>query len=129
MNQNDLRSQASQHADAVAQVGVEIISVATAVPKHVITQEDAAWRARKIFPQYARLDALYTNTGIDKRYAVEPVTWYLSEHSWEERTAIYQRNALDLLEQVSLQAIKEAGAYPARYRCHRHQHDHRPLHP
>ncbi len=112
MNQNDLRSQASQHADAVAQVGVEVISVATAVPKHVITQEDAAWRAQKIFPQFARLDALYTNTGIDKRYAVEPVTWYLSEHSWEERTAVYQRNALDLLEQVSLQAIEEAGLAP-----------------
>jgi alkylresorcinol/alkylpyrone synthase len=93
-------------------VGVEILSVATAVPAHVITQDDAAWRAQKIFPQYARLEALYTNTGIDTRYAVEPVTWYLSEHSWEERTAIYQRNALDLLEQVSLQSIEEAGLAP-----------------
>jgi alkylresorcinol/alkylpyrone synthase len=91
---------------------VEIVSVATAVPGHVVTQDDAAWRAQKVFPQYARLDALYTNTGIDTRYAVEPVAWYLSEHSWEERTAIYQRHALDLLERVSLQSIEKAGLAP-----------------
>ena len=48
-------------------VGVEIASVATAVPKHIITQDDAAVRAQTFFPQFARLEALYTNTGIDNR--------------------------------------------------------------
>jgi alkylresorcinol/alkylpyrone synthase len=88
---------------------VEIASVATAVPEHMVTQEDAKFRAQKVYPQYARLEALYTNTGIDTRYSVEPVPWHLTTHTWEERTASYQRNALDLLEQVATQSVAEAG--------------------
>jgi alkylresorcinol/alkylpyrone synthase len=93
-------------------VVVEIASVATAVPKHVVTQDDAHERARIVYPQYARLDALYTNTGIDTRYSVEPVPWHLTTHTWEERTDSYQRNALELLEQVARQSIAEAGLDP-----------------
>ena len=106
-------------------LNIEILSVATAVPTHVTGQEDVAERAHKIYPQYARLDALYTNTGIERRYSVEPKEWYLQTHTWEERTETYQRNALDLLEQVAVQAVAEAGLDPARHRYDRHQHDHR----
>jgi len=95
--------------NAVAPVRVEIASVATAVPRHVVTQEDAKFRAQKVYPQYARLEALYTNTGIDTRYSVEPVPWHLTTHTWEERTDTYQRNALELLETVAKQAVAEAG--------------------
>jgi alkylresorcinol/alkylpyrone synthase len=97
---------------AASAVSVEIASVATAVPQHVVTQEDAKFRAQKVFPQYARLEALYTNTGIDTRYSVEPVPWHLTTHTWEERSLIYQRNALDLLQQVATQSIAEAGLVP-----------------
>ena len=88
---------------------VEIASVATAVPRHVVTQADAKFRAQKVYPQYARLEALYTNTGIDTRYSVEPVPWHLTTHTWEERTDSYQRNALELLETVSRKAVADAG--------------------
>ncbi len=94
---------------ATAAVSVEIASVATAVPEHVVTQEDAKFRAQKVYPQYARLEALYTNTGIDTRYSVEPVPWHLTTHTWEERTETYERNALDLLERVAQQSVAEAG--------------------
>jgi alkylresorcinol/alkylpyrone synthase len=97
---------------AASAVTVDIASVATAVPQHVVTQEDAKFRAQKVYPQYARLEALYTNTGIDTRYSVEPVPWHLTTHTWEERSEIYQRNALDLLEQVATQSIAEAGLVP-----------------
>jgi alkylresorcinol/alkylpyrone synthase len=90
-------------------LNIEIMSVATAVPTYVTGQQDIAERAHKIYPQYARLDALYTNTGIERRYSVEPKEWYLETHTWEERTETYQRNALDLLEKVALQAVAEAG--------------------
>jgi alkylresorcinol/alkylpyrone synthase len=93
-------------------VHVEIASVATAVPEHVVTQADAKHRAQIVYPQYARLEALYTNTGIETRYSVEPVPWHLTTHTWEERTEVYQRNALDLLEQVAVEAIAEAGLTP-----------------
>jgi len=88
---------------------VEIASVATAVPRHIVGQQQAAERAQKVYPQFARLDALYTNTGIDRRYAVEPQEWYLEPRSWEERTASYQRHALELLEKVATQSVAEAG--------------------
>jgi alkylresorcinol/alkylpyrone synthase len=97
---------------AASAVTVEIASVATAVPEHTITQDDAALRAQTFFPQFARLEALYTNTGIDNRYSIEPMEWHLQPHTWEERTAVYQRNALDLLEQVACQSIAEAGLTP-----------------
>ncbi len=94
---------------AIPAVSVEIASVATAVPRHVVTQEDAKFRAQKVYPQYARLEALYTNTGIDTRYSVEPVPWHLTTHTWEERMASYQPNALELLERVATQSVAEAG--------------------
>ena len=94
---------------ATASVVVEIASVATAVPEHVLDQAEATWRAQKVYPQFARLEALYKNTGIDTRYSVEPVPWHLTTHTWEERTETYQRNALVLLEQVAEQAVAEAG--------------------
>jgi alkylresorcinol/alkylpyrone synthase len=103
---------AAERAAASTAVVVEIASVATAVPEHVVTQDDATLRARKVYPQYARLEALYTNTGIATRYSVEPVPWHLTTHTWEERSEIYQRNALDLLERVAHQSIAEAGLAP-----------------
>lgn len=92
-----------------AAVSVEIASVATAVPKYVTGQAEVSERAQKIYPQFARLESLYANTGIERRYSVEPKEWYLRTHTWEERTETYQRNALDLLEQVAVDAVAEAG--------------------
>ena len=52
---------------------------------------------------------LYDNTGIELRYNCQPVEWYLKPHSWEERTAIFQKHALDLLADVTLKATASAG--------------------
>ena len=90
-------------------IEVEIAAVATAVPEHVNGQQEISERAHKLYPQYARLEALYTNTGIERRYSVEPKDWYLRTHTWEERTQSYQRHALPLLERVAAQAVAEAG--------------------
>ena len=90
-------------------IDVEIASVATAVPEHVTGQQEISERAYKLYPQYARLEALYTNTGIERRYSVEPKHWYLQTHTWEERTQSYQRHALPLLERVAAQSVAEAG--------------------
>ena len=94
---------------AASAIDVKIAAVATAVPEHVTGQQEIAERAHKLYPQYARLEALYTNTGIDRRYSVEPKEWYLRTHTWEERTRSYERHALPLLEQVAAQSVAEAG--------------------
>ncbi len=43
---------------SASKFGVEIASVATAVPKHKVGQDEVSERAQKVFPQFARLDAL-----------------------------------------------------------------------
>jgi alkylresorcinol/alkylpyrone synthase len=88
---------------------VEIAAVATAVPPNVVSQDEMKARAREAYPQFAHIDTLYSNTGIDKRYFVEAKEWYLSPRTWEERTAAFQRHALDLLERVTLDAVEKAG--------------------
>ena len=88
---------------------VEILSVATANPAFALSQEEAAKRARAIFPHLKGLWPLYDNTGIECRYNCQPVEWYLEPHSWEERTAVFQKRALDLLADVTLNATAAAG--------------------
>jgi alkylresorcinol/alkylpyrone synthase len=88
---------------------VAMLSVATAVPPHVLSQAEAAARALIVAPQFARLDCLYANTGIETRYVCETADWYLSPRTWEERTASFQRHALDLLEEVAADAMAQAG--------------------
>jgi alkylresorcinol/alkylpyrone synthase len=98
------------HETAVwAGFDVEILSTATANPSYSLDQADAAQRARALFPNLKRLWKLYDNTGIDRRYNCEPIDWYLKEHSWEERTASFQKHAVDLLAEVALRTTAEAG--------------------
>jgi alkylresorcinol/alkylpyrone synthase len=88
---------------------VEILSVATANPAFVLTQTEATLRARELYPHLRALWPLYDNTGIEARYNCQPLEWYLKPHSWEERTAIFQEQALDLLADVTLKATAAAG--------------------
>lgn len=88
---------------------VSILSIATAVPKHVISQADTAERAKKVWPHYAQFDSLYMNTGIERRFACEPVEWYYGTHGWEERSAAFNRHAVPLLEEAAQGAIAKAG--------------------
>jgi alkylresorcinol/alkylpyrone synthase len=89
--------------------GASILSVATAVPGNMVTQEDVAKRAKAVWPQFYKLEQLYANTGIERRYACEPQEWYLKPHGWEERSDAFCRHALDLLEQVARDAVSAAG--------------------
>jgi alkylresorcinol/alkylpyrone synthase len=88
---------------------VEILSVATANPSFLLSQGEAAERARAIFPHLKALWPLYDNTGIAVRYNCEPIDWYLKPRSWEERTASFHKHALDLLADVTLKATDAAG--------------------
>ena len=95
-----------QRADVLE---VDILSVATAVPGHKILQSEALERAKTVFPQLARLDGLYANTGIDTRYSCEHPDWCHEPHGWEDRTRSFQRHALSLLERVAVDAAERAG--------------------
>jgi alkylresorcinol/alkylpyrone synthase len=96
-------------AAATGGFDVEILSVATANPSFQLSQTEATRRAKEIFPHLKALWSLYDNTGIELRYNCQPVEWYLKPHSWEERTAIFQQHAVDLLADVTLKATAAAG--------------------
>ena len=97
---------------ASAALDIEIFSrlFATAVPSHVTGQTEVAERAHKISPQSARLDALYTNTGIERRYSVEPKGG-ISRRTPGGAHRTYEHNALDLLERVAVESVAEAGLH------------------
>jgi len=105
----DVVSSASRRSAAAASFDVEVLSLATAVPSFVLTQAEAATRAKELFPHLKLIWPLYDNTGIERRYNCQPIDWYLTPHSWEERTAAFQKHALDLLEQVTVKATEAAG--------------------
>ena len=88
---------------------VVIASVATAVPAHRVTQKAVADGAKRVFPHLIGLSSLFANTGIETRYVCEHPDWYLEDHGWEERTASFQKHALELLEEVALKAVAAAG--------------------
>jgi alkylresorcinol/alkylpyrone synthase len=102
-------SQGQQAERKKATFDVQIASVATAVPAQRVSQADIAGRAKTVFPHLSRLESLYGNTGIESRYACEPPDWYYERHGWEARTTVFQRHALELLEEVALNATKAAG--------------------
>ncbi len=105
----DVFEAAASRKAATRTFDVEILSVATANPPFALSQAKATEHAKQIFPHLQALWPLYDTTGIEMRYNCEPIDWYLKPHTWEERTASFQKHALDLLERVTLAAIDTAG--------------------
>jgi alkylresorcinol/alkylpyrone synthase len=94
-----------------------LLSLATAVPPHVLHQTDVAGLARELFAdrynEFERLSRVFGTTGIRKRHAVQPVEWYTQPRGWPERTAAYLRGAEDLFAQAAERAMDEAGLLSA----------------
>jgi len=70
---------------------VSLLSIATAVPPHVIEQEDVARLAPKVFPdlfaRYPVMIEIFRNSGVDRRRAVRPMEWYLAARDWTDYIA------------------------------------------
>src|ERR1700677_4837961 len=82
----------------------KLLGIKSAVPPYVIAQADAAQYARQLFAEVrdiSRLIPVFQNTGIKQRYSCVPIEWYLGDHGWMDRTALYVSSAVDLLETVA----------------------------
>jgi alkylresorcinol/alkylpyrone synthase len=89
-----------------------LLAVKSAVPPFTIDQAEAATRARALFAGRRDIDRMmpiFVNTGIDRRYSCVPIDWYLEPHGWKDRTALFVKNAVDLLERVANALLEEAG--------------------
>jgi alkylresorcinol/alkylpyrone synthase len=105
----EMISSAAGRPAATSGFDVEILSVATANPPFVLSQDEASKRAKEVFPRLNAMWPVYENAGIERRFNCEPIDWYLKPHSWEERTASFQKHALDLFEGITVKATASAG--------------------
>jgi len=93
-----------------------LLSLATAVPPHVIEQQDAKACAREAFggkkALFDRLAGVFDNAGIARRHIVAPQEWYMSAHGWHDRNAVYLDAAESLFVEAASAAIEKAGLAP-----------------
>ncbi len=91
----------------------EIHAVATAYPPHVMTQQEVAAQAAKVFghkPDYfRRMAAAYGNAGVETRHSCVSLDWYLSPHGWPERMQLYEEHAIPLLLAAAQDCFDQAG--------------------
>ena len=94
-------------------IAPQLLSVATAVPPHVMTQTDAAAAAQEMFgSRYAlfnRMAPVFMNSGIRQRHSVRPIEWFMQPRSWSERTAAYLEGGLALFIDAATKALANAG--------------------
>ncbi len=92
---------------------VKLLSVATAVPPHIIEQRDAAAAAHRGFSGryggYDRMARVFESSGIVRRYAVRPIEWYFEPLGWPERNAAYLDGAVELFIDATTRALDAAG--------------------
>ena len=92
---------------------VTLLSLAPAVPPYHLDQTATAEFARRIFAtsfaRYPKLAGIFVNAGIDRRYSVRPLEWFMSEHDWTERTKAYLDGASELFVKAAQAALDRAG--------------------
>ena len=93
-----------------------LLSLATAVPPHVVEQCEAKARAREAFggkkALFDRLSGVFDNAGIARRHIVAPQDWYMHGHGWHDRNALYLEAAEKLFVEAATAAIAKAGLTP-----------------
>jgi alkylresorcinol/alkylpyrone synthase len=82
----------------------------------VVEQHEAKARAREAFggkkALFDRLSGVFDNAGIARRHIVAPQDWYMADHGWHDRNAIYLKAAESMFVEAGGAAIEKAGLMP-----------------
>lgn len=93
-----------------------LLSLATAVPPHIVTQREAKELAREVFggrkPLFDRLAGVFDNSGIARRHIVAPHDWYMASHGWNDRNSVYLQAAETMFVEAATAAIAKCGLVP-----------------
>jgi alkylresorcinol/alkylpyrone synthase len=93
-----------------------LLSLATAVPPHIVEQSEAKALARDAFGGkkglFDRLSGVFDNAGIARRHIVAPQEWYMASHGWHDRNAVYLEASEQLFIDAATAAIEKAGLTP-----------------
>jgi alkylresorcinol/alkylpyrone synthase len=106
--------------------GARLLSVATAVPEHVVGQEDAKALLATLLAgegpsnghdeesdtDWGRLLAVFDHGGIATRRLCMPIGWYSAEHTFGERNDLYIEQGLALASAAIGRALERAGLEP-----------------
>src|ERR1700758_4412383 len=89
-----------------------LVSLATSVPPHQFHQQQILAAPRGVmtdrYPDFEQLSSLFANTGIQHRYGVKPIEWYLEPRGWPERTKAFLEGAEALYVDVARKALGHA---------------------
>ena len=92
---------------------VKLLSIATAVPPHVIDQRDAAAAAHRASPRATTTSSAWRGCSrapaSAAAHAVRPLEWYLEPLGWPERNAAYLEGASQLFIDAATEALDAAG--------------------
>ncbi|HEY0627118.1 MAG TPA: 3-oxoacyl-[acyl-carrier-protein] synthase III C-terminal domain-containing protein [Allosphingosinicella sp.] len=92
---------------------VSLLSLATAVPPHLLHQKEAKEIAARLFGRRAghfdRLAPVFDNAGIETRHLVMPLEWYEGDHRWKARNDVYLAAAEGLYVEAAEKALAAAG--------------------
>ena len=96
---------------------VGLLSLATALPPHIVEQDVAKAKARELFggrkELFDRLSTVFDNAGIAQRHIVAPIDWYEGHHGWKERNRLYLDASDALFRDAASAAIENAGLKPS----------------
>ncbi len=91
-----------------------LISIATALPDHRISQDDvlAVLAKARGSALPSRLAQILGNSGIDERYLAQEADYYLQPRSWSDRAQIYGEVGSDLAQRAAKEARDKAALKP-----------------
>ncbi|MGF7087818.1 alkylresorcinol/alkylpyrone synthase [Kroppenstedtia sanguinis] len=93
-----------------------IVSVGTAVPEHILPQEEAREFGRRLFEDsfddIDRYLPIFENTRIHTRHLSRPRSWFEQERGFGERNRIYIETACHLGEEAVSRCLDRAGISP-----------------
>lgn len=91
---------------------VKFLSLAIAVPEHIITQAEAAEASARLFAgrfqDFRHLASVFDNAGIIKRHAARPLSWFDEPHGWQDRMDAYAEVASSLFIEAATKALRQA---------------------
>jgi alkylresorcinol/alkylpyrone synthase len=94
---------------------ISIASLATALPPHVVTQDEAVEVARRTYAgreDLLRLLRVFASSGVERRHTAFPSQYYGQGKGFEERNRDYVDQAVVLAEQAARSALERAGLRP-----------------
>ena len=94
---------------------VSINGLSSVFPDNKVFQHEIKDLGRKLFSSrssFKKMEKVYDNSGVNKRYLTQELDWYLSEHNWSERNVLFKKNTISLLKKSILQTIEKTNTKP-----------------